>query len=641
MYSIGREISKDRDEWADIIEPPKLNDKDEEKTLYAFNVIFDLNQEMVLFDKNQLVPYEKEYDKLKDLRCLKVAGGNNKAIYVSVDANKLDLLAKTLFGKHDKNGEYPEIGEFLEAISKDAPEVAASKLGSVLKKIPKLSKDFFKVFGEDGKDGKTKCSLKKLNEDFNLSKDEKIVLIYTSVTDSESQIENVPISHLEGYEEFIQKKFFSSGQSGKKYENPLVKLCYATGEQLPDVSEAQFSGRYNINKYFQNTNLNFVSNFDKANISVGYQASQEVTTLLDRGANYLLKNMTCDIADIRHVVIPHFFNQENFEIKRLTPINKRADLLFKLTELWEVENFLDKYSDVEDLYWLTFMGIDSDGNYFKVGNLIKDIPSFHFRNIQAELKKAGETLSPWLGSKYAFNLYSFYKSIPVRKDKEKVNKALLLFSSVLEQRKIEKSLLFKYFSELMLCHWFERYKAYSNILISSKEKFDYTVKDAVFKYLAFFTALQNLHLLKENVFNMEVTISKKNPAESIDSFFSSMGYNNEQKALYYLGRVLNRVVYEQTGVKKHKKNALDKLNYNGMDKQAIYRFANELFEAARHYDITENIKWDWGRFGEHFDFNNWRMATQEALFFILTGYTFSIKSEKPKADDPNTSTNNN
>lgn len=645
IYSIGREISKGRDEWADIIGPVKVNQKGD-STLYTLTINLDLDDEIVKIERRNLDNYEADFEKLKSWRCFKsgLLQPRDKAIYTSIDSSKIDLLVKSLFGKpNEKSGNLPDKGELFESILEHYPEGESREIATVLKKIVKLRVSFIQAFTDSTAEHvvKKKCDVKYVNDKLELSRNEKIVLVTTCVSWKELSLENYPLGLIDGYEQFIEKRFFGKNISQQNLSNNRSKLCYATGEQGTDIDEANFGGRYNINKFFQNTTLNFASNFDSKNLPINYQVSSEISLFLERGADLLLNKFTCEIADIRHVVIPQFFNQDSFKIKYLSAINKRTELLFKLSELNEVENFLDYYSDVEGLYWLTFIGIDSDGKYFKVGNIVKDVPSFHFRNIQAELKEAGELLSPWLGSKYAFNLYSFYKSIPVRKDKEKVNKALLLFSSILEQRKIEKSQLFKHFSELLLCHWFERYRAYTNISISSKEKFDFTVKDAVFRYLAFFTALQNLDLLKENLFNMETSTTKKNPAESVDSFFIAMGYNDEQKALFYLGRVLNRVVYEQTGVKKHKKNALDKLNYNGMDKQSIYRFANELFEAARHYDISDNIKWDWGRFGEHFDFNNWRMAPQEALFFILTGYTFGIKSEKPKSDDSTNSTNNN
>ena len=230
------------------------------------------------------------------------------------------------------------------------------------------------------------------------------------------------------------------------------------------------------------------------------------------------------------------------------------------------------------------------------------------------------------------NFGSLYNMIPVRKDKEKVNKALLLFSSILEQKKIDASILFKHFQEIILCHWFARYKGYANQKRYERHKagemFDFKAKDAVFSYLALFLSLQKLQLLQNKLFDMEMEKMETKPrlSEGVEAFLDGMTFNQQQRALFYLGRVLNRVVYEQSGVKKHKKNALDKLNYNGMDKQSIFRFANELFESARHHDISDFVKKDWGKFAENFDLNSWKMDGQEALFFILTGYTYGIKT---------------
>ncbi|HMQ60529.1 MAG TPA: TM1802 family CRISPR-associated protein [Flavilitoribacter sp.] len=642
IYAIGKEVSQGRDEWQDIIEPPKTDAKDEDRKLWVLKINLDLDDKVVLAGKENLEAYDSEFVKLKALRSLKVLGGNNKAFYTSVDSGKLDLLAKTLFGKPDGTGVYPDHGEFLETIKKDAPELVWEPLGQVLARIPELREQFFDIFGESDAAGgeKVKCSLKKINEAFQLPRNERIVLVYAGITCRELGLEAVHLGHISGFERFIEKKFFGSKSApAATSSNPILKLCYATGEMLPDVKEAEFSGRYNINKYFQNTTLNYVSDFDKNKLGQNYQVSEEAIKNLDRGADYLLKQMTCEIADIRHVIIPQFFNQDTFNIKLLNPIGRNVELLFKFQKLATVENFLDNFADIDDIYWISFLGIDSDGNYFKAGNLIKDVPSFHFNAISNAFKEAERLFAPWLGgSKTSLNFYSIYKAIPIRKDKVKVNHALKLFAAVLEQRKVENAHIFRHFCELILCHWFGRTRSYTNI--TPTDKFDFAAKDAVFTYHAFLKVLENLDLLKEKQFIMETeNMPKQNPAERVDLFFATMGYTLEQRALFYLGRVLSKVAYEQTGVRKHKKNALDKLNYNGMDKQAIFRFANELFEAGRHYDITEYIKWDWGRFSELFDYNDWKMGSQEALFFILTGYTFGIRPDK-KQDETNQSANN-
>ena len=128
IYQIGKEISEGRDPWEDILAGPKLSVKDNEKQLYVLSVEFDLDTGSVNVSKDQLSEFSKDSVKeLKRLRCLKIQGGNYKSIYLTADTSKLELLLKTLFGKPDKKtGEYPQGGEFLEAIDKEAPNLAES-----------------------------------------------------------------------------------------------------------------------------------------------------------------------------------------------------------------------------------------------------------------------------------------------------------------------------------------------------------------------------------------------------------------------------------------------------------------------------------------------------------------------------------
>ena len=80
---------------------------------------------------------------------------------------------------------------------------------------------------------------------------------------------------------------------------------------------------------------------------------------------------------------------------------------------------------------------------------------------------------------------------------------------------------------------------------------------------------------------------------------------------------------------------LDKLNYNGMDQRAIHELASSIVEAGRHYLISKDVEWPLDSFYRRFDFNRWKMDSREALFFILSGYTYRIrrKPEEESAED--------
>ena len=173
----------------------------------------------------------------------------------------------------------------------------------------------------------------------------------------------------------------------------------------------------------------------------------------------------------------------------------------------------------EEIFWINFIAFESDGKFFKSTEIIKDVSSFYFSKllktfseIDWQLREA--SFVDWnnvmmeydyetkkrVSSNFNFN--SLFKIIPLRKDKEKKNKALELFKSILENRKFNKSVLYDYFVELILCHYYERYRSYTSVKDYSqngkKPKQDYlqwAIRDSVFKYHAFIQFLKKLNLI--------------------------------------------------------------------------------------------------------------------------------------------------
>jgi CRISPR-associated protein Csh1 len=72
---------------------------------------------------------------------------------------------------------------------------------------------------------------------------------------------------------------------------------------------------------------------------------------------------------------------------------------------------------------------------------------------------------------------------------------------------------------------------------------------------------------------------------------------------------------------------MNKLNYNGMDRDDIRRLRIDLEEKAKQYDILSITEFNFSKFTEYFDYNNWKMDAEEAIFFILAGYSIFISNE--------------
>jgi CRISPR-associated protein Csh1 len=213
---------------------------------------------------------------------------------------------------------------------------------------------------------------------------------------------------------------------------------------------------------------------------------------------------------------------------------------------------------------------------------------------------------------------------------------------VLEQRPVKESLIWEYFTELVLCHWFERYEAYANIQKPKRDDIlDLLLREAVFSYHAFRQILINLKLL-----NMETNqdAERKKTGAQVEAetrqFLDDMGYSDPQRAMFFLGKALKRVVRVQRDEGKNK-TALDMVNFNGLDERTIKNIAAAIMEKGRQYDakhkLAVKLEYDLNRFYHFFPAGNntWKMENREALFFFLAGYTHFL----PKSEEADQETN--
>jgi CRISPR-associated protein Csh1 len=61
-----------------------------------------------------------------------------------------------------------------------------------------------------------------------------------------------------------------------------------------------------------------------------------------------------------------------------------------------------------------------------------------------------------------------------------------------------------------------------------------------------------------------------------------------------------------------------------MDKEDIQRLRISLIEKAKQYNAMSKVIFTDNEFGKHFNFNDWKLNPQEAIFFLLTGYSFGV-----------------
>lgn len=630
LLKIGEWQMEKLSKWDRILDKPNVKRESRGKpiTNYVIGLVFDLDEIDVYLDLDLLKEYDEEVDPER-FKSIQIQGGNNKSIYATVEPTKLKQIFKTYFGKLNNNE--AEYGELIEAIDKDFPEYESSELYKLVKALFPLREIFIEKATKDGK-----VKIKNILDSIGLGTYEKIALVYAAVKSEKFGFPKpFPIAQLEDYERFLESKFLKPDIDASEKQK---KLCYASGDIEEDVAELDLSARYSLNKMFVTETKNYASLFNKKSFPANYQVSLQNQEKLDLTSEFLLSNYKTRIADIDHVIIPQFVDHQGLDFDlMLDKLKTKSDLLFSFQALDEVAENIEL--EVDKLYWLNFLAFESDGNFFKTLEIIKDISKFHFQKVLETFQKIDwefrelphivdwEAVKRNYGKISRFNLNTVYGLIPIRKDKGKKNVALQLFKSILEQRKIEVEQLFQFFSELMLCHCYERYGSYTNIRQYGKDYFGLAIRDSVFKYLAFIQVLKHLNLIdmeqEQQAIPPEEVTNDFN--DRIENFFNRMDFNDQQKAMFFLGRMLNSVTYLQ---KDKNKTVIDKVNYNGMDRDDIVRLRIDLFEKAKQYGKPEKVTFSDSHFGQYFNFENWSMNPQEAVFFILTGYSFGIVKQQ-------------
>lgn len=659
---IGQQLSQGRGDWDDILDAPKIEmetKKGDPITNYVIPLIFDLDEQRV--DFGGLHEYDPDESAGRFFN-IKIQGGNNKAVYTCVEWKKLEQLRKAFFGIVDKKGTEPDRGQFADALETGFADLRATPLYETLNEIFKLRPEFERRFAllentkltDDEKEGLTEADRQFLKAVL-MRPSERLVLVVAQVIwSAKGYMKPTLFGEIEGYRAFVKRKFI--GEDTTTPEGELVeRLCYATGERSLDVGELDISARYSLNKMFVTTTVNYASSWENGAFQKNYQVDRQTQMYLERGSKYLLEKYKTRIAGIDHCIIPQLLSRDEADIETtLRSLSRKSDLLFQFNTYQEIVSDIEV--ETTNPYWITFLGFESDGNFFKTINVIKDVSRTYFEQLITAFRRLNNEWKSMPGVSWAsimsmgkeqapleFNLYTVYTLIPVRKDKEKKNEALNLFKQVLEKRPVERAKVFGYFKELILCHYYGRSKSYTNIYENTE--FDFAVRNAVFQYLAFIQILKQFNLITPMEENQtddleEITLDAA-PEEQVlpeyqqkvEEFFVRMNYKPEHKALFYLGRVLNTVAQTQYKKEHKTKPVLKKLNYNGMDRDDIRRLHRDLVEKTQQYSIHRYTESTLSRFMMLFNHENWTMKPDEALFFILSGYSFFAGTQKKSTDN--------
>lgn len=629
LVALGKEIAQQQGEWDNLVEIPKFEEKnnDEEPiTNYVLIVTFDVDEQTINF-KNGTHSFGVKTSSIKYRNINSELWGRrgDPWMVTCTYPKKLPILQKSIFGKPEE-----DIGKglFQKSLLRSYPDAKDTLFYRALEACYSLRN----VQIDRERKGIDVLVSEYISEKISLPRNHKIVLLTVAIkAESLGIIEPTLLCQLDGYDLYIKRNFSKGSISVNGNEE---KLCYVTGKRSLNVALPTFPDREDMNNIFVTTTINYASNFEKKAFTNNYQIDIDIQKALRNGSNYIrgkLNNQRCSvrIANTEHFIIPVFLKTAEIDLKfELDNIQKLSEWVFTTKQLDNLIEGLGSESG-SALYWINYIAYASDGNSVKVINHIKDVSSVWFHNIIQKDIEQSNLISTYFNQK-RFNLSTIYYSIPIRKDHEKKNDALKLLSQILEQRKISKQKLFNYFTELILCHYYNRYRSYSNIP-PQPERFDYAIRDGVLKYQFLINLLKSLNLTDMDMEEIEKNAVEGNDRpDKLKQFFEDMGYSHQQQSLYWLGRIVWRIGKAQMDKDHKQMPVLNKISYNGMDYSKIQRLFIDSFELATQYRVAGDIKFYSNMFQQNFpgDLSLWKITPQEAVFYILSGFSLYINNNE-------------
>lgn len=620
LIAIGNEIAQQQGELDNLIEIPKFDEKNKDEepiSNYVLVVTFDIDQQTIVV-RNDFHAFGVESSPIKYRNINSELWGRRGDPWMVTCSypKKLPILQKSILGKPEEDTGQ---GLFQKSLVKSYPEAKETLFYKALEACYSLRN----ILVEDETTGIDVLDSEYISKKITLPKNHKVVLLSIAIK-AESLGINEPtlLCKLDGYD-FYVKKNFAKGIDQKA--GTTESLCYVTGKKSANATLPSFSDREDLNKLFVTTTINYASNFDNKAFSKNYQIDLDVQKALQNGSNYIrgkLNNQRCSvrIANTEHYIIPVFLDTENVDIKfELDHIQKMSEWVFSTKQLENTIESLGMETD-SSLYWINYIAYASDGNSVKVINHIKDVSSVWFSNIVRKDNEQSTLISNYFNQRKS-NLSTIYFAIPIRKDHEQKNDALKLLSQILEQRKVQRAKVFNHFTELILFHYYNRYRSYSNITYKP-ESFDFAIRDSVIKYLFLINLLKSLNLIDMEE-NEKLLTESVDSTDKLQQFFSDMGYSPQQQALYWLGRIINKVGTAQYKKGHQQKPVLNKINYNGMDHSKIQRLYVDAFELSTQYKIVNEINYYSKMFSQAFPAYGklWTLSPQESVFYILSGFS--------------------
>lgn len=435
-----------------------------------------------------------------------------------------------------------------------------------------------------------------------------------------------------------------------KDSSKVCSICGSNKECASILSEMSI-------KYYTTNLCIFASNMNQKNYIKNFILCKSCYKKLLCAENFIQKELHLRIAGYAVYVVPHIIYGKNLnrdKIKKmagiidpLTNTSKTMDAIAEFRE--ETSKRLSALNDDNYIFLLDFIFYRKVQAGTKIHKMIKDVnPSVFsdlsnsfFEVLDVFLEFFPQGICDGLKRKIGLGFIYYMHSVKLKDGTPtQFQKVLSTYEALFCKKTLSQDVVFSNIVDVLINIWREKHgysTSFDKDKIDRQKAFDFKVIDCMFyiKFLHNFGCLKGGELMDLETLNIN---------KNTKSYIQTMGYNEQQTALFLLGALIGAIGRAQNNRQREReqegtyKPILNKINFNGMDKYRIMKLSNEITNKLRHEKIQKYHEATYSAHKYLLDKNiqKWKLNKDESLFYLLSGYGYqTMKKRNEKEDEKN------
>ncbi|GFR35134.1 TIGR02556 family CRISPR-associated protein [Thermobrachium celere] len=451
-------------------------------------------------------------------------------------------------------------------------------------------------------------------------------------------IDGVPLTEYDEYKNAVIESKKPKSSTKAKEGKSICHICGSSENVSDDLTKTKIK--------FYTTNLsNFASELNKNNYKRNMQLCENCLNSLLAGETYLMNNLTTRLAKFNVFILPHFIYGDVIDIKELDfvkdKINNSFETLKNLESIDDLRENIDMSLSLEGsqyYFLLNFIFYTKNQASTKVQRFIKDVNPTIFKRLAGAIKTSSDELKHFIPD-IKFNLNTIYSMVPIRESKGEATEyrnILNIYDAILSTNPLNREKLINDFCKAASIIFRRQGDAgFKEYNISFYQR----VETYINKTLVFTKVLEKIGCLKEGE---GMDVKGLSLRDDLKKYIETMKYDEQRTALFLLGYLIGEIGNVQRKRLGDKKPILNKINFNGIDKQKLMRLSTDVFnklnqEKANDKPLrvyNEGIYYEFKRLIDK-NLSNWTLNKNENLYYILSGYSYASVRPFLKEDDLN------